>query len=109
MVTYANHTITVYRNRQIGSANRFSMSATFTAYSADIQPAAAERQALVPDRYGAVFSAWVDSTDEIQEGDEVHDEAGKVYSVRAVQKWQAGGGFADLDHLELTLIAQDAI
>lgn len=108
MVTFPNHTVTVYRNRRIGSSNRYSMSATFTPYSADIQPASMEKQQLAPGRYGAVFSAYVDSTDSVKEGDQVHDENGKVYSVRAVQSWEGGGGFADLDHLELTLIAEDA-
>ncbi len=107
-ISYQNHSITVYRNRRINTTNRFAMSATFTPYAADIQPAAADRQQLAPERYGAVFSAFVDSSDDIKEGDQVHDDSGKVYSVRGVQKWDGGGGFADLDHLELTLIALDA-
>lgn len=107
-VTYPNHTVTVYRNRQVGNSNRFSMSATFTPYAADIQPAGAERQQLAPDRYGAVYTAFVDSNDQVREGDQIRDENGKIYGVRAVQKWDGGGGFADLDCLELTVIALDA-
>lgn len=105
---YPNHTITIYRNRRQGSTNLYGMSATFTPYQADIQPASAQRQQLAPDRWGAVFSAFVDSSDDIQEGDQIHTEDGKVYSVRGVQTWEGGGGFAELDHLELVLVALDA-
>jgi len=108
MISYQNHTITIYRNRKIGSSNRFSMSATFTVYGADIQPASALRQQLVPDRFGAVFDGYVDSGTPIKEGDQIYDDSGKVYSVRGVETWSGGGGFADLDHIMITLVALDA-
>lgn len=107
-VDFPNHQISIYRNRQINGTNRFTMSATFTPYNADIQPGSSLRQQLVPERWGAVFTAYVDSSDDIQEGDQVRTEDGKIYSVRGVQKWEGGGGFADIDHLELILVAQDA-
>lgn len=105
---YPNHTITIYRNRQKGSSNRYAMSATYTAYAADIQPASRQRQEMFPERWGALFSAFVDVSDDIQEGDQIITEDGKVYSVKGVQRWDGGGGFADLDHLELVLSAIDA-
>lgn len=107
-VTYQNHTITIYRNRQKANTNRFTMSATFTVYGADIQPSSPLRQQLAPDRYGAVYDGFVDSSIDIKEGDQVYDDNGKVYSVRGVETWTGGGGFADLDHIFLTLIALDA-
>jgi hypothetical protein len=105
---FPNHQITIYRNRRISSSNRFSMSATFTPYSADIQPGSELRQQLVPERWGAVFTAFVDTSSDIQEGDQVHTEDGKLYSVRGVQHWEGGGGFSDIDHLELVLVALDS-
>lgn len=105
---YDNHQISIYRNRQIGSTNRFGMSATYTVYPADIQPASLERQQMFPERWGAVFTAFVDASDDIREGDQIVSEDGKVYSVKGVERWQGGGGIAELDHLELTLVAMDA-
>lgn len=107
-VFFPNHRITIYRNSRIGNTNRFNMSATYTAYQADIQPASQTRQEQFPVGWGALFSAFVDSSDDIQEGDEIRTEDGKVYSVKGVQRWDGGGGFAEVDHLELVLVAQDA-
>lgn len=80
------------------------MSATFTAYNSDIQPATQERTEFVPGRIGAVFTAFVDATVDIKEGDQVHTEDGKVYSVKGVQHWEGAGL---LDHTELVLTSQD--
>ena len=107
-ISFPNHTISIYRNRRKGTANRWGMSATFTAYQADIQPAGSQRQQQFPDRWGALFSAFVDTNADVKEGDQIRTEDGKVYSVKGVQRWEGGGGFADLDHLELVLTAQDA-
>lgn len=105
---YANHQITIYRNRRKGITNRYGMSATFTGYPADIQPASPQRQQVSPGRWVASFTAFVDSSDNIQEGDQIHSEDGKVYSVKGVKTWEGGAGFAELDHLELTMTALDA-
>lgn len=107
-ISYRNHTIQVYRNRKVGSTDRYTMSATFTGYAADIQPASMDRQQFFPGRFGAVFSAFVDTSADIKEGDQLHDEDGKVYSVHAVNHWEGGGGFAEIDHIELTVTALDA-
>lgn len=105
---FANHQITIYRNRRKGSANRWGMSATFTSYSADIQPANPLRQEQFPSNWGALFSAFVDTSVDIKEGDYVITEDGKRYAVKGVQRWDGGGGFTEVDHLELVLVAQDA-
>lgn len=107
-VFFANHTISIYRNRQKGSANRWGMSATFTSYNADIQPASSIRQQQFPNKFGALFSAFIDVTVDIKEGDYVITEDGKKYSVKGVQRWDGGGGFTEVDHLELVLVSQDA-
>lgn len=97
--------ITIYRRRRITGTNRFTMSATFTAYPADIQPASRERIEMVEGRFGAVFTAYIDATVDIREGDQVVSlDTGKKYSVKGVQKWQGAGL---LDHCEVVLIAQD--
>lgn len=105
---FPNHQITIYRNRRKGTALRWGMSATFTAYSADIQPAGSTRQQQFPNNWGSLFSAFVDANVDIKEGDFVQTEDGKRYSVKGVQRWEGGGGFAEVDHLELVLVSQDA-
>lgn len=107
-ISFQNHTIQIYRNRRIGSSNRYSMSATFTGYAADIQPATLDRQQFFPGRFGAVFSAYIDASADIKEGDQAHDEDGKVYSVKAVNHWDGGGVFGDVDHIELIMTSEDA-
>lgn len=100
---FSNNQITIYRKRRKGSSNRWGMSATFTAYNADIQPASQERVQMVEGRFGAVYTAFVEATVDIKEGDQVVT-SGKRYAVRGVQTW-SGAGL--LDHLELVLVAQD--
>lgn len=81
------------------------MSATFTVYDADIQPASLERTQFVEGRFGATYVGFLDATVDIKEGDYVHDEDGNVYAVRGVSRWQGAGL---LDHIELTLTSEDA-
>lgn len=103
---FTSDQITIYRNRRVGSSHTFSMSATFTVYSADIQPASPERQELAPGRFGAVYTAFLDASVDIKEGDQVAvTDTQKRYSVKGVQRFQNAGL---LDHLELLLVAQDA-
>lgn len=102
---FKSHEITIYRHRRIGSTNRFSMSATFTSLPADIQPATKERMEMFDGRFGSVFTAFVDITVDIKEGDQVVDNQNKKYSVKGMQKWQGAGL---LDYIELVLVAQDA-
>lgn len=106
---FTNHQIQIYRKRRKGSSNRYGMSATFTAYNSDIQPASADRvQLLAEGRIGAVFTAFVDVFVDIKESDQVvvlggvYD--GKRFSVQGVQHWQGAGL---LDYVELILVAQD--
>lgn len=106
---FQNHQITIYRRRRKGSSDRYAMSATFTAYNADIQPASNERVEMVQGRFGAVYTAFVDATVDIKEGDQAHifggTYNGKVFGVRGVQNWEGAGL---LDHIELVLVSQDA-
>lgn len=102
---FKNHEISIFRRKRKGSSDRYAMSATFTGYQADIQPASQQRTEFVSGRIGAVFTAFIDATIDIKEGDYVHTEDGKVYAVKGVQVW-AGAGL--LDHIELTLTSQDA-
>lgn len=107
-ISFANHQITIYRSRRKGTALRWGMSATFTGYPADIQPASPTRQEQFPERWGALFSAFVDTSADVKEGDQIRTEDGKVYGVKGVQRWDGGGAFSELDHLELVLVSQDA-
>lgn len=101
---FKNHEIQIYRNRQIGSANRYSMSATYTSYNADIQPASDQRTEFVNGRIGATFTAYVETDVDIKEQDEIRTEDGKRYTVKGVASW-SGAGL--LSHKELTLVSQD--
>lgn len=100
---FSSHEIQIYRKRRIGSSNRWSMSATLTAYQADIQPASLERTEFVEGRVGAVFDAYVEQYVDIKEGDQVIAD-GKRYSVRAVTNWDNA---MLLDHKALILVALD--
>lgn len=102
---FKNHEITIYRRRRIGTSDKYSMSATFTALWSDIQPSGLDRTTLNGGRVGASYTAYVDTTYNIKEGDQfVTVDDGKKYSVKGVNKW-SGAGL--LDHLELDCVAQD--
>lgn len=101
---FKSHQIQIYRQRRIGSTNRFTMSATFTSYYADIQPEGLpERIQMANSRVGSVFRAYVEVNVNIKEGDQVVAN-GKRYSVKGVQKWENA---SLLDSLELMLVSQD--
>lgn len=102
---FKNHEITIFRRRRKGTSDRYGMSATFTGYPADIQPASQERTQFVAGRIGATYTAFIDASVQIKEGDYVHTEDGKIYAVKGIQVWQGAGL---LDHIELTLTSQDA-
>lgn len=101
---FANHEITIYRSRRIGSTDRMSMSATFTAYDIDIQPASSERTESIQGRIGKVFDGFVDQSVDIKEGDHIVTEDGKRYSVRGVSNWEST---SLLQHKQLLLEARD--
>ena len=107
-IFFQNHQITIYRRRRKGSTDRYTMSATFTAYQSDIQPAGLDRTNFVGGRIGATYTAFVDTSADIKEGDQVHILGGtynnKVFSVKGVNHWE---GANLLDHTELTLVATD--
>jgi len=106
MIFFNQSEITIYRRRKKGSSDRYAMSATFTAYNADIQPASSERIEEVGGRFGALFTAFVDANVDIKEGDQVKIiGTNKTFGVKGVQKWQGAGL---LDHIELVLESRDA-
>lgn len=107
---FTNANITILRSRQIGSSHRFSVSATFTAMPATIEPASPERTEFINGRPGHVFTAFVDITYRILEGDRIvvmndDNTRGKEYEVKGVGYWQGAGL---LDHQELTLVSEVA-
>lgn len=105
-IFFKNSQITIYRHRRKSGTDRYGMSATFTGYDADIQPASQERTEFISGRIGATFVAFIDATIDIKEGDQIVTTSdAKRYSVKGVQHWQGAGL---LDHTELTLTSQDA-
>lgn len=105
MIHFKSDSFEIFRKRRIGNTHRWSMSATLTAYNADIQPETRpERVQMDGSRYGAMWVAFVDTSVDIREGDEIHIvDTDKVYSVKGVQEWNAG----IQSHKELTLVSQD--
>lgn len=105
-IYFPTSTFEVFRKRRIGVTNRWAMSATLTAYTGDIQPESRpDRVEMSGSRYGSVWTAFVDTSVDIREGDEVHIiDTGKVYSVQGIIEYS---GANLLDHKELTLVSQD--
>lgn len=105
---FPNHSIIIFRRKRKGSSDRYALSATFTAYRSDIQPATQERTEFVQGRFGATYTAFVEANVNIKESDQVHiiggTYDGKVFSVKGVSHWEGAGM---LDHIELILVAQD--
>lgn len=102
---FANHDITIYRKRRKGSSDRYALSATLTAYRADIQPSSTVRQATTTGRYTAVYDAYVEASVDIKEGDRIRTTDGKKYFVMGVAHYEGAGL---LDHTQLTLTSKDA-
>lgn len=100
--------IQIYRQRRIGSTNRYSVSATLTAYNIDIQPETRpDRLEMSGRRYGTQWVGFISADVNIKEGDEIRViDTGKRYGVKGVQTW-ANAGL--LDHKELSLISQDGV
>lgn len=107
-IFFQSHQIAIYRKRRIGNTNRFGISATFTSYNADIQPADQERVQMDDGRWGKYYVAFIDANIEIKENDQVRVTGGtyanQTFGVRGVSKWEGAGL---LDHVELILVAQD--
>jgi len=106
---FTNHDITIYRNRQIGANNRFSVSATGTVLLADITPASLERTQFENTAVGKTYIGYVESTSDVKEGDDIviTDNTtlnNKRFSVKGVSTWE---GYGIVDVKELTLVSKD--
>lgn len=99
---FLNSDVVIYRNRSQGN-NKYSMSATFTAYQADIQPVSGTREDSGVGRVSKSFVCYMDANVEIKEGDQIMS-AGKRYGVRSVITWNNAGL---LDHKEIQLESKD--
>jgi len=106
---FKNHEIQVYRNRRIGSNDRYTISATGTVLAADITPASLERTQFENTAIGKTYIGYVEVDVSIKEGDEIHivdssDLTAKRFQVKGVSRWE---GFGIVDCKELTLVSQD--
>lgn len=106
---FTNHEIQIYRNRRIGSNNRYTMSATGTVLLADITPASLERTEFENSAIGKTYIGYVESSSDVKEGDDivVRDTTSliaKRYGVKGVSHWE---GFGIVDCKELTLVSKD--
>lgn len=100
-IYFASHTIEIRRLRPYGATIQ-NFSATFTAYSADIQPMDLARTNQINGRIGAMYECYLDSSVPIAEGDQI-DANGKRYSVKAVSRFENGL----LDHIQCILESQN--
>lgn len=101
-VFFESHQITIRRLRPYG-ATKQNFSATFTAYTGDIQPIEGQRVNDVGGRVGRTYEGWLDSSSPVKEGDQI-DSEGKRYSVKAISRYEGAGL---LDHCHLILEARD--
>lgn len=107
---FTNSEIIVLRTRRIGATDKWTMSATFTAMPATIEPVSPERTEVLNGRPGHLFTAFVSTDHHIKEQDRIItlDETGqrdKQYEVTGVSYWEGAGM---LDHQELTLMDEVA-
>ena len=106
-IFFRSHEIIIRRNRLVGTSSgvqRYNLSATYTAFQADIQPLGIERSNLVGGRIGSTFTAFLDASVVIKEGDQI-TSGGYTYSVKGVSTYQGAGL---LDHHELILTRENA-
>ncbi len=104
---FTNSTIQIYRNRRIGSTNRYTVSATGTVHLSDITPASLERTEFQNQAIGKTYIGYVEVDVDIKEGDEAVVDSGDLstrYSVKGVSRWE---GFGIVDCKELILVAKD--
>lgn len=105
MTLYFTSSQIIVRRQKHKSGLRYGFSATGTVHDADIQPVEIERINLLGGQIGKTYEAWVDSTVDVKEGDQIRVvDTGKTYSVKAVSTYEGAGL---LDHHHLILISQD--
>lgn len=102
--------IIILRTRQIGSLDKWAMSATFTATAATIEPVTPERAELYNLHPGKTYTAFLSTDFLVREGDRLvtlnqNNTRNKTYEVKGVSYWQDAGL---LDHQELTLTDEQA-
>lgn len=75
---------------------------TVTACLAHLQPVAAEKVQLVQGVPGKTYRIFADADIDMQEGDQLKDETGNIYTVKkgGVTKWQHGA----MDYQEVLII-----
>lgn len=108
---FTNSQIIILRNRPRSAGSyKTTLSSTFTAVAADIQPASPDRVQFINARPGHLFTAFVGTEYLIKEGDRLvvlnsDHTRGKKYEVRGVSYWQGAGL---LDHQELDIVDETA-
>jgi len=88
----ANQRIIVSRLQQVGGSSSKLALATVTAAFGHLQPLAQEKVSLVGGVYGKTYRIFCDNDLDVQEGDQIKDEDGNVYTVRkgGVTRWRHG-------------------
>lgn len=107
---FANHEIIILRSRRRGATDKWSISATYTAMPATVEPVTPERAQLYNLHPAKTYTAFVSTDFYIREGDRIitlndNGQRDKTYEVKGVSYW-AGSGL--LDHQELTLTSEQS-
>lgn len=98
----ANQRIIISRLAAVsGGGSKMALSTVTAAYG-HLQPVAAEKVQLVDGVPGKTYRIFVDGDVDIQEGDQLKDESGNIYTVKkgGVTKWQHGA----MDYQEVLII-----
>lgn len=84
-----------------GGGSKLALS-TVTATLGHLEPLAPDKAVLIDGVVGKAYRIFVDGAEDIQDGDQLKDESGAIYTVRkgGVSRWQHGA----MDFKEVNLI-----
>ena len=101
LTSLANQRVIISRLSPVSGSSKLALS-TVTACLGTLQPIAAEKVMLVNGVPGKTFRIFVEHDIDLQEGDQLKDEVGKIYTVKTggITKWQQGA----MDYQEILLI-----
>lgn len=90
LTNLANQRVIISRMVAVSGANK--ILSTVTAALGTLQPISAEKQQMFPGVTGKLYKIFVEGDTDVQEGDQIKDEDGNIYTVRhgGVTKWQHG-------------------
>ena len=97
----SNQRVIISRLSPVAGSSKLALT-TLTACLGTLQPIAAEKVMLVNGVPGKTYRIFVEHDIDLQESDQLKDEAGKIYTVKigGITKWQQG----TIDYQEVLII-----